>query len=181
MNTILQKHVMFLKRILYNNPEDERLFVYRNEKRKWLGVSVNFGHPAALRHLLSCAGIVLLFVLSASLVRRDSFVFVVLVTLFLLFVSKEIRLSFRIAELGIAREKRSDSRYDKRSYQTRSRALLIVTLSTTLFPLLFVLIALPARNSAYWVFVSCLALFTFGRLMIIMSNSIRSIVQRRFK
>ena len=44
---VLHKIMFLLKGTIYNNPNDKRLFVYRNERHKWFGITINFGHPMA--------------------------------------------------------------------------------------------------------------------------------------
>ncbi len=45
--------------IIYINKEDPRIFVYKSQKWKWVGVTLNFAHIASLRILLITFGSVI--------------------------------------------------------------------------------------------------------------------------
>ena len=92
----------YIKKATYINPDDERLYIYRDEKYKWFGLSINMGHPKAKRCLLSFLGIFVLFVLLVGVccMYGDRFLSLVIETVFMLFFSWQIRRAYDIAEYG---------------------------------------------------------------------------------
>lgn len=155
--------VTLLKRTVYNNPDDERLFVYRDEKRKWLGVDLNFGHPKAGRCLLWCLGWIIFLPVVTSTLAPNGLLCLALVTLSLLLVSWGLRQAFRIAEYGVVKEGRRNYEPDFRGDSHTSVTFLLLNLGIVAIPLLFVCLS-PLRD---WIFVSCLAIYTLGHMVLL--------------
>ena len=156
---IQQKIAVLLKNAMYNNPRDERLFVYRNEEYKWIGVTINFGHPKACRFWALNAGLLLSFILLLGVFATDAFRCVVFTAVFLSVISWEVIHAFWVAEFG----RKNEGSGNHGTRYTMSCAFLIVNLIFIAMPLLFAII-FHMQGQKYWIFLACLTVLTFVRM-----------------
>lgn len=177
---ILRNIVTFLKNATYNNPSDERLFIYRNKNHKWMGVTINLGHPKSCWFLMSNVGLLLLFVSSMCVFGSDMFYGFVITSVFLMLISWESVQALETAEFGDLNDRNKDGRIVNTDEQVpcraRSYVFLFVNLVLLAAPLLFA-IKVHTQSLCYWVFMSCLTVLALGRMVMFVCSFLEQ--QRR--
>lgn len=57
---------------LYKNPDDPRIFVYKHETQKWLGVTLNFAHRKSWLYMVApFGGLLVIFGIMSALCKLD--------------------------------------------------------------------------------------------------------------
>lgn len=170
---ILRKIAAVLKNATYNNPKDERLFVYRNKNHKWMGITINLGHPKACSFWMSNVGLLLLFVSLMIVFGSDVSYGFMLTSVFLMLISWEAVQALEIAEFGDLNDRKKDgcivSNDEKDMCHDRSYVFLFVNLVILASPLSFA-IAVRMQSLCCWGFMSCLAVLTLGRMIMLVCS-----------
>jgi len=173
---VLHKIMFLLKGTIYNNPNDKRLFVYRNERHKWFGITINFGHPMAGWFWLFNAVLLLGFILLINVLDDSRVHCIILTSVFLFLLSSEAIRAFWIAEFGCVNGKSNVGVYgydNDKTYHNRSYVFLIINFVIVMMPLLFAVVFYIQRVS-YLVFVSCLAMGTLGQMVMIVYRFLKT-------
>ena len=172
---MLKKIRAYLKKATYINPDDERLFIYRDEKYKWFGLSINFGHPKAKCCLLSILGLVILYVLLSVICCRygDRFISLVIETIFVFFISWQIRRAYDVAEYGGVKDRgvHGDvlSRDVQEPWHRKINSFLIIKLVLFMLPF-FYAINVRLHGHRYCIFLCVLRMITLIQMAIFVCN-----------
>ena len=67
---------MKCRTIFYVNKDDPRIFVYKDQKLKWVGVTLNFAHTASFKILLTTLGSDIIALLPLLIWRNRTAIFI---------------------------------------------------------------------------------------------------------
>lgn len=172
---IIKRIGVYIKKATYINRDDERLFIYRDEKYKWFGLSINFGHPKAKRCLLSVLGLVILYILLSAICcwYGDRFRSLVIETIFVVVISWQIRRAYDIAEYGGAQNRgvHGDvlSRDVQEPWHRKINSFFIIKLVLFMLPM-FYAINVRLHDQRYCIFLCVLCMVTLFQMVMFAYN-----------